>query len=237
MGDTFYLIPLVIAAIMSSSVFLYAGFLFLTPPRGDTLVTKMRTHEAAHTAPAPATSSLAVAPPLPNSPPHEATHTAPAPTTPPLIVAPPLPTSAPREATQTVLTSAAPSPAAGPPLPNSARREATQTVLTSAAPSPGAGPPLPNSAPHEATQTALTSATTPNYLATVSRFLDIYSQRAQEKAMSNVQYRARWQYLHQQQVGIEQRLTDPNLSAVERSQLERQYAYWGRAIREMLVLP
>ena len=131
MGDTFYLISLVITGIMSSSVFFYAGFLSLAPPREDKLVTKMRPHEPPHTAPAPVTTS--------------------------------------------------------------------------------------------------------NYLASVSRFFAVYSQRVQEKGMSYAQYRARLQYLNKQQTGIELRLTDPNLSKVERLRLERQNAYWGRAIREMLV--
>ena len=183
MGDTFYLISLVITGIMSSSVSFYAGFLSLAPPREDKLVTKMRPHKAPHTAPAPATPSLAVAPPLPNSGPHKPPHTAPAPVTPSLAVA----------------------------------------------------PPLPNSGPHEAPHTAPAPATTSNYLASVSRFFAVYSQRVQEKGMSYAQYRARLQYLNKQQTGIELRLTDPNLSKVERLRLERQNAYWGRAIREMLV--
>jgi hypothetical protein len=211
MGDTFYLIPLGIAAIMSSSVFFYAGFLFLAPPREDTIVAKMRPHEATCTAPAPATPSPADAPPLPNSVPHEATCTAPAP--------------------------AARSPAVAPPSPNSVPHEATQTAPAPAAPSLAVAPPLPNSVPHEATQTAPAPAITPNYLASVSRFFAVFSQKAQEKGMNYEQYRARLQYLHKQQTGIELRLADPNLSTMERLQLERQYAYWGRAIREMLALP
>lgn len=168
MRNTFYIIPLGISAILSSSVFLYASFLFLAPPRGDTLVTKMRPHEATQTAPAPAASSLAFA------------------------------------------------------------------------------QPLPNNVPREATQPALTPANAPDYLASISRFFAVYSQRAQEavysqraqeKGMSYEQYRARLQYLHKQQTEIELRLADPNLSTGERLRLERQNAYWGRAIREMLGLP
>jgi hypothetical protein len=74
-------------------------------------------------------------------------------------------------------------------------------------------------------------------VATPNDLFAVYSQWAKDKEVSYEQYRARMQYLQKQQAEIELRLTDRNLSTAERSRLERQKAYWGRAIHQMLILP
>ena len=185
MVDTvFCLISLGIAAITTSAVFLYVGFLFLVSPSEDMLATKMRSHEATQSA--PAIASHKVTPP-PDSNSHEVTRTA-------LVPIPAHDVTAPAD---------------------SAPHEATRTALASAIPAHEVAPP-PDSDSHE---TAV-----------------VYSQRAneKEKGVSYEQYRARMQYLQKQQAEIELRLTDPNPSTAERSTLERQKAYWGRAIQQML---
>jgi hypothetical protein len=107
MIDTvFCFISLGIAAITTSAVFLYVGYLFLVPPSEAMLATKMRPNEATQTASAPAIPSHAVIPLLPNSAPREATQTASAPAIPSHAVIPPLPNNAPHEATPNYLTSA-----------------------------------------------------------------------------------------------------------------------------------
>jgi hypothetical protein len=119
-------------------------------------------------------------------------------------------------------------------------------VVTPTAPAPAiplrevALPPTTDTPP-AATPTAPAPAmpeATPNYLASSSRLVAVYFQKAREKGVSYEQYRgARIQYLQKQQAEIDLRLTDSNLSTAERSRLERRKAYWDRAMQEMLALP
>jgi hypothetical protein len=235
MGDTFCLIPAGITAIMSSSVFLYVGFLFLAPPREDTVSIKMRAHELTQTAPAPAISAHPVRPPLPNSVPHQAKQPEPTSAARSLAVASLLPNRVPHEAAQTAPAPAPPSIAVASLLPYRVPHEAAQTAPPPTPSSIAVASPLPNNVQRETTQAAPAPAMTPHYLASVSRFFTVYS--AQEKGMSYQQYRARLEYLRKQQAEIELRLADPDLPTGERSRLERQNAYWSRAIRQMLVVP
>ena len=115
------------------------------------------------------------------------------------------------------------------------------TVPAPAVPLPEVVLPPTNDIPPVAIPTAPALATpeaSPNYVASSSRLVAVYSQKAREKGVNYEQYRdARTQYLQKQQAEIELRLTDPNLSTAERSRLERRKTYWDRAIKEMLALP
>ena len=70
------------------------------------------------------------------------------------------------------------------------------------------------------------------------RLVAAFAQAAADKRVSLEQYRdARLRFLRQQQAQLELQLTKPNLSAAETSRLERQKAYWGRAIEQTMALP
>jgi hypothetical protein len=125
------------------------------------------------------------------------------------------------------------------PPTNDVRPVVTPTAPAPAVPLREVALPPTNDVPPVVTPTAPAPAipeATPNYLASSSRLVAVYSQKARAKGVSYEQYRARMEYLQKQQAGIDLRLTDPNLSTAERSRLERQKAYWGRAIQQMLAL-
>jgi hypothetical protein len=65
-----------------------------------------------------------------------------------------------------------------------------------------------------------------------------FARAAANKGITLEQYRnGRLRFLRQQQVQLELQLTEPNLSAAETIRLERQKAYWGRAIEQTLAVP
>src|SRR5437868_4837049 len=64
-----------------------------------------------------------------------------------------------------------------------------------------------------------------------------HAQPATNKGIFLQQYRdARIRFLKQQQARLELQLTEPNLPSAKTTRLERQKAYWARAIRQMLAL-
>jgi hypothetical protein len=64
-----------------------------------------------------------------------------------------------------------------------------------------------------------------------------FARAAANKGITLEQYRdGRLRFLRQQQEQLELQLTKPNLSAAETRRLERQKAYWGRAIEQTLAL-
>ena len=64
-----------------------------------------------------------------------------------------------------------------------------------------------------------------------------YAQPATNKGIFLQQYRdARIRFLRQQQARLELQLTEPNLLSAKRTRLERQKAYWARAIKQTLAL-
>jgi len=109
--------------------------------------------------------------------------------------------------------------------------------------------PAPTDATAAANQpetTAVPRAVRPNHpispttvaLPARPRLVAAFAQAAADKRVSLEQYRdARLRFLRQQQAQLELQLTKPNLSAAETSRLERQKAYWGRAIEQTMALP
>jgi len=109
--------------------------------------------------------------------------------------------------------------------------------------------PAPTDATAAANQpetTAMPRAVRPNHpispttvaLPARPRLVAAFAQAAADKRVSLEQYRdARLRFLRQQQAQLELQLTKPNLSAAETSRLERQKAYWGRAIEQTMALP
>jgi hypothetical protein len=101
--------------------------------------------------------------------------------------------------------------------------------------------------PHDATpspaeQIAPPHDATPNYSASSAALALPVSPRPfaahdQPAVHKGIAFDARLRFLRQQQALIELELTEPNLSAEERRKLERQKAYWGRAIERMLDSP
>ena len=93
--------------------------------------------------------------------------------------------------------------------------------------------------------TAVPHAMRPNYSASptivamrVDPHLIAAARAAANKGITLEQYRdGRLRFLRQQQAQLELQLTEPNLSAAETRRLERQKAYWGRAIEQTLALP
>jgi pyruvate/2-oxoglutarate dehydrogenase complex dihydrolipoamide acyltransferase (E2) component len=64
-----------------------------------------------------------------------------------------------------------------------------------------------------------------------------FARAAANKGITLQQYRdGRLRFLRQQQEQLQLQLTKPNLSAAETRRLERQKAYWGRAIEQTLAL-
>jgi len=64
-----------------------------------------------------------------------------------------------------------------------------------------------------------------------------YAQPATNKGIFLQQYRdARIRFLRQQQARLELQLTEPNLLSAKTTRLERQKAYWARAIKQTLAL-
>ena len=64
-----------------------------------------------------------------------------------------------------------------------------------------------------------------------------FARAAANKGITLEQYRdGRLRFLRQQQEQLQLQLTKPNLSAAETIRLERQKAYWGRAIEQTLAL-
>jgi pyruvate/2-oxoglutarate dehydrogenase complex dihydrolipoamide acyltransferase (E2) component len=65
-----------------------------------------------------------------------------------------------------------------------------------------------------------------------------FARAAANKGITLEQYRnGRVRFLRQQQAELELELTQPNRSAAETRRLERQKAYWGRAIEQTLAVP
>jgi hypothetical protein len=94
--------------------------------------------------------------------------------------------------------------------------------------------------------TAVPYAMRPNYPASPTivamrvnpPLIATFTRAAANKGISLEQYRdARLRFLRQQQSQLELQLTEPNLSAGQTRRLERQKAYWGRAIEQTLALP
>jgi hypothetical protein len=93
--------------------------------------------------------------------------------------------------------------------------------------------------------TAVPHAMRPNYPASptivamrVDPHLIAAARAAANKGITLDQYRdGRLRFLRQQQAQLELQLTEPNLSAAETRRLERQKAYWGRAVEQTLALP
>jgi hypothetical protein len=95
--------------------------------------------------------------------------------------------------------------------------------------------------------TPVPPATRPNYPASPTTtvvmqadpdLIAAFTQAAAKKGITLKQYReARLRFLRQQQAQLDLQLSDPNLSATEKRRLERQRAYWGRAIEQTMALP
>jgi hypothetical protein len=94
--------------------------------------------------------------------------------------------------------------------------------------------------------TAVPHAMRPNYPVSPSivgmrvnrQLIAAFARAAANKGITLEQYRnGRLRFLRQQQVQLELQLTEPNLSAAEAIRLERQKAYWGRAIEQTLAVP
>ena len=96
------------------------------------------------------------------------------------------------------------------------------------------------STPAATTEPAATA--TPTYSASPAKALPVsprlfagFAQAVANKGITFEQYRdARLRFLRQQQARLELQLTEPNLSAAQTRRLERQKAYWGRAIEETM---
>ena len=101
------------------------------------------------------------------------------------------------------------------------------------------------------TPTAVPHAMRPHYPASPSpaspsivaievnpQLIAAFARAAANKGITLEQYRnGRVRFLRQQQAELELELTQPNRSAAETRRLERQKAYWGRAIEQTLAVP
>jgi hypothetical protein len=103
------------------------------------------------------------------------------------------------------------------------------TAATANQPAPSAVPPAVR--PNDPTSpTIVVKQADPNLIAAFAR-------EAANKGITLEQYReARLRFLRQQQAQLDLQLSDPKLSETETKRLERQRAYWGRAIEQTMAL-
>jgi outer membrane biosynthesis protein TonB len=140
---------------------------------------------------------------------------------------------------------ATPSPAEQIAPPHDATPSPAEQIAPphDATPSPAEQTAPPHDAtPSPAEQTAPPHDATPNYSASSAALALPVSPRPfathdQPAVHKGIAFDARLRFLRQQQALIELEMTEPNLSAEERRKLERQKAYWGRAIERMLDSP
>jgi hypothetical protein len=222
-GTVLWLAALGVVAIMTAAAFL--GVVFMPPavPSKEMPATKMRTHEVA---PKPLEQTIRSRDRMPIAPKQ---------------------TAAPRGATPLPEQTAVPRQARLiPPV----QATLTPSELNSLAlefqawwaSRHGANRTLParTSSPQKATLTPpeeppLSDEVTPNYSTSPTA---VALQANPRPVAVNEQYRdARLRFLRQQQAWLELRLTQPNLPAAEAGRLEREKAYWGRAIAQMLNSP
>jgi hypothetical protein len=98
---------------------------------------------------------------------------------------------------------------------------------------------------NQAARTAVPPALSSNYPAPPTTALKqadpnliaAFAREAANKGITLEQYReARLRFLRQQQAQLDLQLSDPKLSETETKRLERQRAYWGRAIEQTMTL-
>jgi hypothetical protein len=132
----------------------------------------------------------------------------------------------------------APADATAPTADRPAPADATAPTADRPAPADATAPTGDQPAPADATA-ATADQPAPNAVPRVDpHLIAALARAAADKGITLEQYRdARLRYLREQQAQIELQLTEPTLSATKMKRLERQKAYWGRAIEQTMAVP
>jgi hypothetical protein len=194
------------------AVFFGTRFLLLTYPWDEMPATRSKTAAATAAIPPAQTDTAAAATAV--SPPAQ-TDTAAAATA---VTSPTQPDTAAAATTET-------------PQPDTAAAATTETPQTDT--------PAAATASYSASSSAAAFPSRPRlFAAKIAKGATRHAQPATNKGIFLQQHRdARIRFLRQQQARLELQLTEPNLSAAKTTRLERQKAYWARAIEQTLALP